>query len=158
MPSINAYGQVAFNTALLPDLFDSEVRAGYGDELNGVPQTRRVAWGSQNGGAPFVVVGGASIDNSGRIAFKGVGFLPDFLGSGIFRVPFSAYGGSLPTPLVETRESDPASRFIDIGGPIAGTHDVLFLAHYFVNGAPPQLTGLFRNDVLELDEAVGEYV
>lgn len=158
-PSINAYGQVAFATRSPEAVYDSEIRVGYGDEANGVPQTRRVARGSLAGSAPFLTVFGASIDNSGRVVFMGEGFLPSFLGRGIFRVPHHAWDGSVPTPLVETNQSSPASPFVGfLGLPIAGTHDVMFSASYFVNGAPPQRTGLFRNEHLEVDGQADEYV
>ena len=35
MPSINAYGQVAFATGQVEDPFESEIRIGYGDEIGG---------------------------------------------------------------------------------------------------------------------------
>jgi hypothetical protein len=88
----------------------------------------------------------------------GDGFLPSALGRGIFRVPFYAIDTVLPTPLVETRDSDPASPFNgNLGAPLAGTRDVFFSASYFENGVPPQRTGLFRDDQLVREGAVDAY-
>ncbi|MBK7951097.1 MAG: hypothetical protein IPK00_20625 [Deltaproteobacteria bacterium] len=157
-PAINAFGQVAFATNDLLGGPESEVRVGWGDTSFGVPQTRRVARGSISGGAPFLSVRGVSIDHSGRIVYVGEGFLPTFFGLGLFRVPFYAIDTTLPTPLVETRESDPTSPLTgNLGAPLAGTRDVFFSASYFENGVPPQRTGLFQDDQLVREGAVDAY-
>jgi len=140
MPSINAYGQVAFATGQTEDPFESEIRTGYGDEIAGVPQTRRVALGRQAGGAAFLVVSLPSIENSGRVVYFGEGFLPSGLGSGIFRARFDSGGSLAPTPLVEAAV---------LGEPLPDATEVFFKAPY-TDGAS-QRTGLFRNDTLELD-------
>lgn len=160
--SINAYGQVAFGAGQLEEPFESEIRIGYGDEVGGVPLTRLVARGSGAGGAAFLGVGAPSIDNSGRVAYLGNGFLPSGLGSGIFRERIYL-GASLPTPLVETLQSDASSPIRGFQGePLPDHAEVFFKASYTDGG--PQRTGMFRNSTLDLDlsaipdlQGAGEY-
>lgn len=108
-------------------------------------------------GAPFLRVGAASIENSGRVVYFGEGFLPSGLGGGIFRGRFDVGGSLAPTPLVETFQSDASSPVrVFLGEPLADFSDVFFKAGYADGGS--QRAGLFRNYTLVLDlQGAGEY-
>jgi hypothetical protein len=94
-------------------------------------------------------VGSPSIDNSGRVAYLGHGFLPSGLGVGIFRERIYR-GTSLPTPLVETLQSDASSPIRGFLGELLPDHaEVFFKASYTDGGL--QRTGMFRNNTLDLD-------
>ena len=147
-PSINAFGQVAFAAATeLPS--ESEIRVGWGDAFDGVPQTRLVARGNLAGGAPFLPVWAASIENSGRVVYPRRG-LPA-VRARQRRLPraLRRVGGSLaPTPLVERLNRvrrAPSPRFTDCRSRTPSDVSLRRLLPTS-DGAPPQRTGLFRSD------------